>query len=110
MPLYDFEDTETGEQFTELLSMSNKVEFLKLNPQLKQIITRAPSLVSSTSFESKLDDGWKENLSRIAESHTSSALADKIGGRSTKAAKLNAAAEKAGLRKSGRYKFPGWDE
>ena len=103
MPLYEFEDTETGEQFTELLSMSNKVEFLKLNPQLKQIITRAPSLMTGVDFNAKQDDGWNENLSRIAEAHPSSALADKVGGRSTKQAKVNAAAEKAGLRKSGQY-------
>ena len=103
MPLYEFEDTETGEQFTELLSMSNKVEFLKLNPQLKQIITSAPSLMTGVDFNAKQDDGWNENLSRIAEAHPSSALADKVGGRSTKQAKVNAAAEKAGLRKSGQY-------
>ena len=103
MPLYEFEDTETGEQFTELLSMSNKVEFLKLNPQLKQIITRAPSLMTGVDFNAKQDDGWNENLSRIAEAHPSSALADKVGGRSTKQAKVNAAAEKAGLRKRGQY-------
>tara|TARA_B110000967_G_scaffold95877_1_gene98468 strand:+ start:1422 stop:1754 length:333 start_codon:yes stop_codon:yes gene_type:complete len=110
MPLYDFEDTETGEQFTELLSLSNRVKFLELNPQLKQIITRAPSLVSGTNMEAKMDDGWKENLSRIVEANPNSALADKIGGRSIKQAKLNDAADKAGLRKTGQYKFPGWDE
>jgi len=109
MPLYDFEDKETKEQVTLLLSISQKEVFLKDNPQLKQIITRAPSMVSGINFDSNQDSGWKDNLSRIAEAHPSSALADKVGGRSTKTAKVNEAAEKAGFRKSGRYNFSDLD-
>jgi len=103
MPLYDFENNETGERFTLLLSISKKEKFLKLNTDVRQIILSAPTLVSGTAHLAKLDDGWKENLSRIAEAHPGSALADKQGGRSTKAVKVQDLAKKHGLRKKGQY-------
>lgn len=106
MPLYDFENKETGEQFTLFLSISGRDEFLKLNPEVKSIITQAPGLVSGTNTQAKMDEGWKENLSRIAEANPNSALADKLGGRTAKKVKSNEAATKAGLRKSGQYKMP----
>lgn len=106
MPLYDFENKETGEQFTLFLSISGRDEFLKLNPEVKSIITQAPSLVSGINSQAKQDSGWQENLSRIAESNPNSALADKLGGRTAKQVKSNDAAAKAGLRKSGQYKMP----
>lgn len=103
MPLYDFEDKETGDQFTLMLSISKKEKFLELNPQVKSVILSAPSLVSGVNFESKQDAGWKENLSRIAEAHPNSALADKVGGRSATQAKVNSIAAKHGSRSKGRY-------
>ena len=38
MPLYDFEDTKTGEQFELQLKISEKDDFLKANPNLRQVI------------------------------------------------------------------------
>lgn len=103
MPLYDFENIETGERFDLLLSIAKRERFLELNPNVKQVILTAPTLVSGTNHLSKLDDGWKENLSRIAEAHPGSALAEKQGGRSAKAAKVQELASKHGLRKKGQY-------
>ena len=106
MPLYDFKDTETGEITTKLMSISSREEFLESNPNMVGVITTAPSLVSGVNSQAKQDSGWQENLSRIAESNPNSALADKLGGRTTKQVKSNEAATKAGLRKSGQYKMP----
>lgn len=105
MPLYDFKDTETGEIITKLMSISSREEFLESNPNMVGVITTAPSLVSGVGLKDKTDSGWKDNLSRIAEAHPNSALADKVGGRSTKQVKVNDAAKKRGLRKSGQYKM-----
>jgi hypothetical protein len=103
MPLYDFENKQTGERFTLMLTIANKQKFLELNPEVKSILLGAPSLVAGTNHLAKLDDGWKENLSRIAEAHPGSALAEKEGGRSTKAVKVQDIAKKHGLRKKGQY-------
>ena len=45
MPLYDFQDTETGEVFELNLRIAEKDDFLKANPNLKQVIG-APNIVS----------------------------------------------------------------
>lgn len=103
MPLYDFENKDTGERFDLLLSITKKEKFLELNPEVKQVIIKAPMLVSGTAHMAKLDDGWKENLSRIAEAHPGSALAEKQGGRSTNAVKVHNLAKKHGLREKGQY-------
>ena len=44
MPLYDFQDTETGEVFELNLRIAEKDDFLKANPNLKQVIG-APMIV-----------------------------------------------------------------
>lgn len=103
MPLYDFEDTKTGERFTEIMTIGNRETYLENNPHIKQVHLKAPSLVSGTDFNKKQDNGWKENLSRIAEAHPNSALAEKQGGRSSKDAKVNDLAKKHNLRKKGQY-------
>jgi predicted nucleic acid-binding Zn ribbon protein len=99
MPTYDFMNNETGEEFTEIMTMSERVTYLAENPHIKQLITRM-NMVSGSGI--KNDDGWKENLSRIAEAHPNSTLADKQGGRGTRAAKTSAVLEKHGVKK-GKY-------
>jgi len=88
MPLYDFKDTETGEIITKLMSISSREEFLESNPNIKAVILSAPQLVSGVNLESKQDQGWKDNLKRIADHHPGTALADKVGGRTVKQAKV----------------------
>jgi hypothetical protein len=104
MPTYDFINTETGEQFSKLLKFSERDSFLEENPHIKQQILAAPRMVRGTSTNGiKNDDGWNENLSRIAEAHPNSALAEKVGGRSTTNVKVNEVAKKNGYGKSGSY-------
>tara|TARA_B100001113_G_C21117770_1_gene626096 strand:+ start:493 stop:816 length:324 start_codon:yes stop_codon:yes gene_type:complete len=66
MPLYDFEDTETGEQFELQLKISEKDEFLKSNPNLRQVIG-TPMIVGGVDGLRKPDEGFKEVLSKIGE-------------------------------------------
>jgi len=103
LPLYDFENTETGERFVEMLTIGGRETYLQENPHIKQLMLSAPGLVSGTGFQSKQDDGWKENLSRIAEAHPNSSLADKVGGRSSSKTKVREIASKHGRTKSGSY-------
>ena len=105
MPLYDFIDTNTGEQFTKMLKLSEREIYLAENPHVKTQILSAPGFARNSSGGIKNDDGWKENLSRIAEAHPNSALAEKVGGRSSKEAKVSELAKKNGYGKSGTYKM-----
>tara|TARA_B100001113_G_C21000700_1_gene574797 strand:- start:75 stop:308 length:234 start_codon:yes stop_codon:yes gene_type:complete len=66
--------------------MSGKEEFLKDNPDIQQ----TPSMFGisgGTGDRIKNDDGWKENLSRIAEAHPRSNLAERYGKKSIKQSK-----------------------
>ena len=104
MPNYTFQNKETGEITEEFMSISTRDAFVEENPHLQQLITGAPALVSGTKFNTKQDDGWKENLSRIAEAHPNSALAEKVGGRQTKQAKTSDILKKHKVSK-GSYKM-----
>ena len=106
MPNYTFENTETGEITEHWMSISARDVFVQENPHLKQLITGAPMMVSGTDFNKKMDGGWKENLSRIAEAHPTSALAEKVGGRSSVQTKRSELSKKHKLDK-GSYKMKG---
>jgi len=80
MPTYEFENTKTGEQFEDMMTISEKEDYLKKNPHIHQIYTRL-NIVSGVNTSNKTDSGWKENLSRIAEAHPNSALAKEHGSR-----------------------------
>lgn len=80
MPTYTFQDTRTGKTWDELCSWAQCESFLKTHPHVITLITKAPALVGSRYVSGiKNDDGWRENLSRIAEAHPNSALASQHG-------------------------------
>ena len=86
MPYYNFRNNETGEEFEEFFTISGREEFLKDNPHIQH----TPSIFSmagGTGDRIKNDEGWKENLSRIAEAHPRSNLADRYGKKSVKQSK-----------------------
>ena len=100
MPLYTFRDINTDKQFDEMMSMSAKDQYLKDNPNITQEIVKLNMISGTGGF--KNDNGWKENLSRIAEAHPNSSLADQVGGRTNKTVKNVNALNKSGIRK-GKY-------
>lgn len=93
MPTYEFKNTETGEIVELSLSISDREDYLKDNPHMTQIMS-ASGLIRGTNYGSKMDAGWKENLSRIAEAHPQSALADRVGGKSAQRSKVEQTAKK----------------
>ncbi len=44
MPMYSFHDTKTDEQYDMLMKIADREAYLKKNPHIKQIITKAPSI------------------------------------------------------------------
>ena len=83
MPLYDFEDTETGEVFELRLKIAEREDFLKVNPKIRQVIS-APNIVGGIDGLRKVDDGFKEVLSKVAEQNPQSNF-----GREVNSAKTN---------------------
>lgn len=92
MPLYDFRDEETEEEFTLRMSYNEKVQFLEENPTVKSIIKSVNIVAGVGGIRN--DGGWKETLSKIADAHPSSALADRYGNKTAKQVKTNQAVEK----------------
>jgi hypothetical protein len=86
MPNYTFEDTNTGDVYEMTMRISERDEFVKDNPHMRQLITGAPSIVGGVSGMGRMknDGGWQENMSRIAEAHPGSPFADRYGKASTK--------------------------
>lgn len=95
MPTYTFQDKQTKETWDEICSWDTRCKFLQDNPHLTTIITKAPAMVGSRYTSGiKNDEGWKENLSRIAEAHPGSALAAEHGTKDSKTVKTRQAVEK----------------
>ena len=89
MPTYEFINKETGEHFEMFMGISAKEEYLKKNPHIHQTMTVAPATVSgiSGSGQNKVPTGFNEVLSKVAEAHPTSAVADKHGRKGIKEAK-----------------------
>ena len=83
MPTYTFQNTETEEIVDEFLSVSERDLFVKQNPHMKQIIGPV-TIIGGHGDRVRTDDGFKSVLSKVAEAHPSSKLADRVGGRSIK--------------------------
>ena len=86
MPMYEFLDTKTNEVFEQIMKISEREVFLLNNLHIQPVVS-APMLVSSVSITGKVPDGFKEVLSKVAEKHPNSAVADKHGRRSAKESK-----------------------
>ena len=97
MPNYTFEDTETGEQFVEFMSMDSKEQFLKDNPNFRFVFV--PVGLPGDHLMGvgpKETTQFKERMGQIAEKHPYSPLATKYGNRSTKETKINDSRERVG--------------
>ena len=99
MPTYTFENTKTGKEHTELLSIAEMELFLSKNKDFRQIITSINIVGGIQGITHKTDDGWKENMSRIAAAHPTSPFADRFGKKSIKQVKTEQAIAKHKKRK-----------
>ena len=102
MPIYTFENTKTGKVFDDFMSMADKETYLEQNPHIKQIINKINIVAGVSGRSYRSDQGWKENMSRIAEAHPTSPLADRYGKKSIKQAKTEQVIQKHRRRKQGK--------
>ena len=84
MPSYNFKNNDTGEEFEQILSMSEREKFLEQNPHIHQLPSLFAMSASGTGDRIKNEDGWKENMSRIAESNPGTPFASRYGKSTTK--------------------------
>ena len=97
MPTYVFEDKLTGEQFEEFLSMGEKEQFLKDNPDYKQVLT-APNIISGSRVGTGKVGGFKEVLQKVGEGHPGSAVDKAHNSRTAKQVATDKVAEKHGIK------------
>jgi hypothetical protein len=94
MPTYDFLNTETGETFEKLMSLSAREQYLKENPHIQQVHLGAMSIVSGVSITGKIPDGFKEVLAKVSENHKQSSVANRHGKKSIKEAQTQRIVDK----------------
>ena len=92
MPIYIFKNTKTNKTYEEFLSMSEREQYLKDNPEVIQVPT-APNIVGGVGGI-RTDDGFKEVLSKISEAHPTSTLAQRHKRRTGKQVKTQQAINK----------------
>ena len=63
-----FRSNETGEEFSEFLSISELDEYVKSNPNVTQMVT-APAIVSGRGMK-KPDQGFRDLLKTIKKKHS----------------------------------------
>lgn len=75
MPLYDFKNKDTGEIFERRMSIAEKEQYLKDNPNIESVISGTPPLVDPVRLGIRTtDQGFKEVLQRIHEKTPGSTL------------------------------------
>ena len=85
MPTYTFFDKDTEETFDIFLTMDEREKYLKGNPQIRQVpVAVAISGDHLMGVGPKVDSGFQENMSRIAEAHPNTPLGNKYGSSSTR--------------------------
>ncbi len=82
MPTYDFINNETGEEWTEFMSIASMESMMENNPHIKKSWKSAPAIAGDhiMGVGPKTDGGFNERMQQIADSHPGSPLADRYGG------------------------------
>ena len=71
MPSYTFKNLNTGEEWTDIMSISEREEFLSKNTQVQQQLTSAPALGDSIRLGlRKPDNGFRDRLKEIKKAHS----------------------------------------
>ena len=92
MPTYTFHNISTGVVEEKMMKISEMENYLIDNPDVEQVHTGINIVAGVGGIKS--DSGWKDNLSRIADAHPNSSLADRYGNKSIKEIKTKQVVEK----------------
>ena len=104
MPIYTFYNKRTKKEFDEMMTISEMESYLSKNKHINQVL-KGLNIVSSVGNRTgKTDSGWKETLSKVAEAHPMSALANEMGTKSTKQIKTEQVMKKHKARQSAKSK------
>ncbi len=72
MPFYSFKNTETGEEFEEVMSNASREEFLAKNPHIIQTIQKARLTTSRGGI--KPADGFRDMLKAMKKANPGSTI------------------------------------
>ena len=61
MPTYDFENKKTGEVFEKMMTIADKEQYLKDNPDIQQLLGM-PKIVSGADGIRRTDDNFRDIL------------------------------------------------
>jgi len=102
MPLYTFYNKKTKKEYSDMMSISEMEEYLQKNTHITQVIKGLNIVRGVSGLTHKVDSGWKDNLSRIAEAHPKSALAQRYGKKTIKQSKTEQVLAKHRKRSKGK--------
>lgn len=94
MPSYTFYNSKTKKEYDDMMSISEMEDYLSKNKHITQVLQPINIVAGVSGLTHKNDQGWKENMSRIAEAHPTSPLADRYGKKSIKQIKTQQALKK----------------
>jgi hypothetical protein len=70
MPSYTFKNKDTNEQFDAVMTIANRTQYLEENPNIIQLIGRAPSIGDSVRLGLRRpDDGFRDVLKNVQHHH-----------------------------------------
>ena len=94
MPIYTFYNKKTKKEYDDMMSISDMEQYLQKNKHITQVLQPINIVAGIGSTNIKNDQGWKDNMSRIAEAHPTSPLATRYGKKSIKQIKTEQAITK----------------
>jgi hypothetical protein len=92
MPLYEFVNTETGEQWDDFMSYESYKAYLAENPHINPVYSIA--IIGGSGDRVKPDSGFNDVLSKIAQANPHSPLAKTHGDKGVKASKTREVVQK----------------
>ena len=99
MSTYRFYNSKTKTEFEDYMTISDMEKFTK-KKHIKLLVPTQMNIVSSVgSVDSKTDSGFKEVLSKAAEAHPNSPLAERYGRKSVKQTQIDRVRKKHTNRK-----------
>jgi hypothetical protein len=87
MPLYTFYNKKTKKEHTDMMTISEMETYLEQNSHINQVLKSLNIVAGVSGLSYRQDGGWKDNLSRIAEAHPKSELANRYGKKTIKQSK-----------------------
>lgn len=93
MPLYEFENTVTGEHWEQRMTFAESNDLLEEFPEFRRIVC-APMIVSGIGDSVKVDGAFKDILQQTAAKNPHSPLAAQHGDKGIKAVKTREVVKK----------------